>query len=131
MLDEMSMGLSPTVVVDLFALVRRLADEGMAVVMVEQFVGQALKVADQAVVIEQGSVAAAGRPSELSAEDIGAAYLGSDDAPRLPSAPRDARQSLPVSLAGGDVRKLERLAAEQGRTADEVAQELLEKALHS
>jgi branched-chain amino acid transport system ATP-binding protein len=131
MLDEMSMGLSPTVVSDLFALVRRLADEGMAVVMVEQFVGMALKVADQAVVIEQGTVAAAGRPSELSAEDIGAAYLGSDDAPKLPSAPRDARQQVPVSLAGVDVRKLERLAAEQGRSADEVAQELLEKALGS
>ncbi|MBW8801163.1 MAG: ABC transporter ATP-binding protein [Streptomyces sp.] len=129
MLDEMSMGLSPTVVVDLFALVRRLADEGMAVVMVEQFVGQALKVADQAVVIEQGTVAAAGRPEDLSAEDIGAAYLGSDNGQELPRAPRDARQQVPVSLAGVDVRKLERIAAQQGRTADEVAQELLEKAL--
>ena len=128
MLDEMSMGLSPTVVSDLFALVRRLADGGMAVVMVEQFVGQALKVADQAVVIEQGSVHAAGRPSELSPEDIGAAYLGKDNTTRLPGAPRDARQQLPVSLAGVDVRKLERLAAEQGRSADELAQELLEKA---
>jgi ABC-type sugar transport system ATPase subunit len=131
MLDEMSMGLSPTVVADLFALVRKLADEGMAVVMVEQFVGQALKVADQAVVIEQGTVAAAGRPQDLSAEDIGAAYLGSDDAPSLPGAPRDARQRVPVSLAGVDVRKLERLAAEQGRSPDELAQELLEKALGS
>jgi branched-chain amino acid transport system ATP-binding protein len=129
MLDEMSMGLSPTVVVDLFALVRRLADEGMAVVMVEQFVGQALKVADQAVVIEQGNVAAAGRPAELSAEDSGAAYLGSSSGATLPGAPRDARQQLPVSLAGVDVRRLERLAAEQGRTPDEVAQELLERAL--
>jgi ABC-type sugar transport system ATPase subunit len=129
MLDEMSMGLSPTVVTDLFALVRRLADGGMAVVMVEQFVGQALKVADQAVVIEQGTVAAAGAPSELSAEDIGAAYLGSDSAAKLPGAPRDARQDVPVSLAGVDVRKLERLAAQQGRSADEVAQDLLEKAL--
>ena len=131
MLDEMSMGLSPTVVSDLFALVRKLADEGMAVVMVEQFVGQALKVADQAVVIEQGTVAAAGKPSELSAEDIGAAYLGSDQAAKLPSAPRDARQQVPVSLAGVDVRKLERLAAQQGRSPDEVAQDLLEKALGS
>jgi branched-chain amino acid transport system ATP-binding protein len=129
MLDEMSMGLSPTVVTDLFALVRRLADGGMAVVMVEQFVGQALKVADQAVVIEQGTVAASGAPSELSAEDIGAAYLGSDSAAKLPGAPRDARQDVPVSLAGVDVRKLERLAAQQGRSADEVAQDLLEKAL--
>jgi len=131
MLDEMSMGLSPTVVTDLFALVRRLADDGMAVVMVEQFVGQALKVADQAVVIEQGTVAAAGKPSELTAEDIGAAYLGSTSEVTLPGAPADARQQVPVSLAGVDVRKLQRLAEAQGRTADELAQELLEKALRS
>jgi branched-chain amino acid transport system ATP-binding protein len=131
MLDEMSMGLSPTVVADLFALVRRLADSGMAVVMVEQFVGQALKVADQAVVIEQGTVAAAGRPSELTAEDIGAAYLGSSSEAKLTGAPADARQQVPVSLAGVDVRKLQRLAEQQGRTADELAQELLEKALRT
>ena len=132
LLDEMSMGLSPTVVADLFVLVRRLADQGMAVVMVEQFVGQALKVADEAVVIEQGSVVAAGPPESLSAEDIGAAYLGgSSDVPRLPGAPRDARQPLPVSLAGVDVRRLERLAQQQGRTPEELAQELLERALGS
>ena len=129
MLDEMSMGLSPTVVADLFALVRRLADDGMAVVMVEQFVGQALKVADQAVVIEQGAVAAAGPPATLTAEDIGAAYLGGTSDATLPGAPADARQQVALSLAGTDVRRLERLAAEQGRTADELAQELLEKAL--
>ncbi|MCW2598216.1 MAG: transporter related [Frankiales bacterium] len=131
LLDEMSMGLSPTVVADLFVLVRRLARQGMAVVMVEQFVGQALKVADVAVVIEQGSVVAAGPPASLSAEDIGAAYLGGDGhaAARLPGASRDARQQVPLSLAGVDVRRLERLAAARGRTADELAQELLEQAL--
>jgi len=76
MLDEMSMGLSPTVVLDLFALVQRIAAQGVAVVMVEQFVGQALKMADRAVVLEQGRVVAAGAPAELTAEQIGAAYLG-------------------------------------------------------
>ncbi len=131
MLDEMSMGLSPIVVADLFVLVGRLAKEGMAVVMVEQFVGQALKIADQAVVIEQGSVVAAGPPSSLSAEDIGAAYLGGHghEGVALPGAPRDARQSMPVSLAGRDIRRLERLAQERGTTPDELAQELLEQAL--
>ena len=131
LLDEMSMGLSPTVVADLFLLVQRLAREGMAVVMVEQFVGQALKVADRAVVIEQGSVVASGPPSSLSADDIGAAYLGGAHHAEvsLPGASRDARQQLPVSLAGVDVRRLERLAAAQGRTPDELAQDLLEQAL--
>jgi branched-chain amino acid transport system ATP-binding protein len=131
MLDEMSMGLSPIVVADLFVLVRRLADEGMAVVMVEQFVGQALKVADQAVVLEQGCVVAAGSPDALSVDDIGAAYLGGSDRPPvvLRGASRDARERLPLSLAGIDVRRLERLAAAQGRSPDELAQELLKQAL--
>ena len=130
LLDEMSMGLAPTVVAELFVMVRRLADQGMAVVMVEQFVGQALKVADQAVVIEQGSVVAAGPPASLSAEQIGAAYLGAtEDLASLPGASREARQQVPVSLAGVDVRRLERMAAASGRSADELAQELLEKAI--
>jgi branched-chain amino acid transport system ATP-binding protein len=131
LIDEMSMGLSPKVVADLFVLVRSLARQGMAIVIVEQFVGQALKVADVAVVIEQGSVVAAGPPSSLSAEDIGAAYLGGgrhSDA-RLPGASREARQQVPISLAGVDVRRLERLAAARGRTPDDLAQELLEQAL--
>jgi branched-chain amino acid transport system ATP-binding protein len=130
LLDEMSMGLSPTIVLELFALVRRLADEGMAVVMVEQFVGQALKVADRAVVLEQGTVHASGRPADLSAEQIGAAYLGSALADaELPGPPEQARQETRVSLPGVAVRRLERLAEEQGRSVDEVAQELLEGAL--
>ncbi|MCU1595438.1 MAG: transporter ATP-binding protein [Frankiales bacterium] len=131
MLDEMSMGLSPRVVADLFVLVARLATEGMAIVMVEQFVGQALKIADQAVVIEQGRVVASGAPSELSAEDIGAAYLGGhgNAAAPLPGAPRDARQPVVMSLAGVDVRRLERKAAQLGVSPDELAQSLLEKAL--
>jgi hypothetical protein len=75
-------------------------------------------------------VVASGPPSSLSAEDIGAAYLGgTSDVPRLPAASRDARQSLPVSLAGVDVRRLERLAQQQGRSPDELAQELLEQAI--
>jgi branched-chain amino acid transport system ATP-binding protein len=130
LLDEMSMGLAPKVVMDLFDLVQEIAGLGVAVVMVEQFVGQALKVADEAVVIEQGSVVAAGSPDSLSAEDIGAAYLGgSSDVPRLPGAPRDAREALPVSLAGVDVRRLERVAQQQGRSPEELAQELLEQAI--
>ena len=82
LLDEMSMGLAPAVVADLFALVGDLRDEGIAVVMVEQFVGQALKVADRAIVLEQGSVVASGAPEELSQDDLAAAYLGGGKASR-------------------------------------------------
>ena len=76
LLDEMSMGLSPTVVAELFALVAGLKDRGIAVVMVEQFVAQALQIADRAVVLEQGRVVAAGAPADLSADQLAAAYLG-------------------------------------------------------
>ena len=131
MLDEMSMGLSPSVVAELFRLVGRLRDGGMAIVMVEQFVGQALQVADQAVVLEQGVVVAAGPPDALSGDELAAAYLGGDRAPTvsLPGPSPDAREQLAVSLAGTDVRRLAQLAASQGRTPDELARTLLEQAL--
>jgi branched-chain amino acid transport system ATP-binding protein len=130
LLDEMSMGLSPTVVLDLFALVQRIAAAGVGVVMVEQFVGQALRVADRAVVLEQGRVVAAGAPSELTADEIGAAYLGGHvELHDLPGPPPEAVQAQPVSLPGVDVRRLERLAARRGVPVEVVAQELLEDAL--
>ena len=131
MLDEMSMGLSPTVVADLFAIVADLRSEGIAVVMVEQFVGQALAVADSAVVLEQGHVVAAGSPEQLSSDDLAAAYLGGGVAPtgRLPGAPASAREALAVRLTGSDVRRLERLAAARGTSVDETVAELVESAL--
>jgi branched-chain amino acid transport system ATP-binding protein len=130
LLDEMSMGLSPTIVLDLFALVKRIAADGVGVVMVEQFVGQALRVADRAVVLEQGRVVAAGAPSELTADEIGAAYLGGHvELTDLPGPPPEAVQTQPVALPGVDVRRLERLAARRGVPVEVVAQELLEDAL--
>ncbi|HUR51038.1 MAG TPA: ABC transporter ATP-binding protein [Mycobacteriales bacterium] len=131
LLDEMSMGLSPTVVLDLFALVQRIAAAGVAVVMVEQFVGQALRVADQAVVLEQGRVVASGAPADLTADEIGAAYLGGHvELTDLPGPPPEALQQQSVTLPGVDVRRLERLAAERGIPVETLAQELLEQALN-
>jgi branched-chain amino acid transport system ATP-binding protein len=131
LLDEMSMGLSPTVVADLFAIVADLRSDGMAVVMVEQFVAQAMAVCDAAVVLEQGVVVAAGSPEELSADAVAAAYLGGGTAParRLPGAPPSAREGLSVRLPGGDVRRLERLAAERGSSVEETVAALVEQAL--
>ena len=131
LLDEMSMGLSPTVVADLFAIVGDLRSEGIAVVMVEQFVGQALAVADRAVVLEQGRVVSAGTPDELSGEALASAYLGADDpgARPLPGAPSTAREQLAVRLAGRDVRALELLARDRGRSVDDTVAELVEQAL--
>jgi branched-chain amino acid transport system ATP-binding protein len=117
LLDEMSMGLSPTVVAELFTIVSGLRADGVAIVLVEQFVHQALQVADRAVVLEQGRVVADRRTGDLSGDEVAAAYLGgSHDAHRLsvPPPPADAREGVRVDLPGRDVRRLEQLAAAQG-----------------
>ena len=131
LLDEMSMGLAPAIVADLFRLVGELRDDGIAVVMVEQFVGQALQVADRAIVLEQGTVVAAGAPDELSSDDIAAAYLGGGGEPDVTvrPAPDHARETVPVRLPGAAVRRLEQLAVEQGRPLHELLSETVSEAL--
>ncbi len=54
LIDEPSIGLSPLVVLDVFRLLRRLADQGTTVLMVEQNVKSALKMADEAIALESG-----------------------------------------------------------------------------
>ena len=54
LIDEPSIGLSPLVVADVFALLRQLADQGCTVLMVEQNVKSALKMADEAIALESG-----------------------------------------------------------------------------
>ena len=76
-LDEPSLGLAPRVVDEVFALIARLRREGLAVLLVEQNVGQSLEVADRAYVLENGSVRFAGSPAELLAtSELRVAYLG-------------------------------------------------------
>jgi branched-chain amino acid transport system ATP-binding protein len=77
LLDEPSLGLAPTVVQDVFRVVRAVNREGIAIVLVEQNVNQALEIADRAYVLEEGRIVAAGLPSELTAQSrIREAYLG-------------------------------------------------------
>ncbi|GAC1445565.1 MAG: hypothetical protein NVSMB55_27330 [Mycobacteriales bacterium] len=134
LLDEMSMGLAPSIVADLFALVRTLKDRGIAVVMVEQFVGSALQVADHAVVLEQGRVVATGAPAELSADDLAAAYLGAAAEPaltgdELPASRRLAMEQVTVSVPGALARRLNALAADQERPVEDITSDLLAAAL--
>jgi branched-chain amino acid transport system ATP-binding protein len=76
-LDEPSLGLSPLLVEELFALIGRLHDGGMAVLLVEQNVAQSLAIADRAYVLENGAVRFTGTPAELMASDtLRQAYLG-------------------------------------------------------
>ena len=79
LVDEMSMGLAPLVVETLFDTVRRIAsDHGAAIVLVEQHVTLALSVADEAAVLNRGTIVLRGPATELRADAkrIERAYLG-------------------------------------------------------
>jgi branched-chain amino acid transport system ATP-binding protein len=77
MLDEPSLGLAPKMVDELLAIVRRIRDDGVTVLLVEQNVGKALALADHAYVLERGRIVAQGPGRDLLASDrIRAAYLG-------------------------------------------------------
>jgi branched-chain amino acid transport system ATP-binding protein len=75
LLDEISMGLAPMIVDELYALVKQIADEGVAVILAEQFAATALGVATDVAVVVQGRIVVAGKPDELP-EDLADAYLG-------------------------------------------------------
>jgi branched-chain amino acid transport system ATP-binding protein len=75
MLDELSMGLAPLIVEELYAQVAAIAATGVSIVVVEQFARTVLGVADLAVVLVQGRVAAVGPPADIEA-DLTSAYLG-------------------------------------------------------
>ena len=67
LLDEISMGLAPLVVAQLYDLVAQIAAEGFAILVVEQFAQTALGVADRAAVMAQGRIEIEGTPGEIAA----------------------------------------------------------------
>jgi branched-chain amino acid transport system ATP-binding protein len=76
-LDEPSLGLSPLLVEELFALIARIAREGLAVLLVEQNVVESLEVAQRAYILEQGRFVLAGPAAEIAADpQLKRAYLG-------------------------------------------------------
>jgi branched-chain amino acid transport system ATP-binding protein len=80
LLDEPSLGLAPSIVLDLFEAIRRIHAEGVAVLLVEQNVTMALEIAQRACVIEEGRIVARGTPAELLAQPaLRRAYLGVED----------------------------------------------------
>jgi branched-chain amino acid transport system ATP-binding protein len=80
-LDEISMGLAPLIVVELFAVVSQLASEGITIVLAEQFVHTALELATQGAIVVHGRVEHAGPPSELRRVAEGAYLAGSAPKP--------------------------------------------------
>ena len=77
MFDEPSLGLAPVVVTQVFDIIRRLSEEGLTILLVEQNLKKALEAADRGYVVETGSITMRGPASDLMAnEDIRSAYLG-------------------------------------------------------
>ena len=75
LLDELSMGLAPLVVKSLYEIVAQLAEEGISILVVEQFARTVLPIADLAGIMLHGRVTKIGRPADLEAE-LSTAYLG-------------------------------------------------------
>ena len=76
-LDEPSLGLSPRLVEDLFALISQIHNAGLAILLVEQNVVQSLAVAARAYILEQGEIVLSGPAFELRDNpDLKRAYLG-------------------------------------------------------
>jgi len=77
LLDEPSLGLSPLIVHEMFGAIRRVNEQGTAVLLVEQNVAMALRVAQRAYVLEEGRMVAEGTPDALMQRDeVRRAYLG-------------------------------------------------------
>jgi len=74
--DELRLGLAPVVIRDIYAALPRIRDSGASVIIVEQDIGQALKVADRVYCMMEGRVTLSGRPADLSRAAIHNAYFG-------------------------------------------------------
>ena len=77
LMDEPSMGLSPLLVKEIFAIIQELHKSGITILLVEQNAKMALAVADRAYVLESGTISMEGKASDLAADDrVRKAYLG-------------------------------------------------------
>jgi branched-chain amino acid transport system ATP-binding protein len=137
MVDEMSQGLAPTVVQQLFEILRVFREQGVAVLLVEQFVESALDVADRAYVFEHGTIGTAGQAAELrrdrklvagsylgTAADVSAIHAANGNGHRVdPELMEIVSVRVPAELK----RSLEERAETENRPAGAVVMELLEK----
>ncbi len=74
--DEISLGLAPIVVRDIYAQLPTIVAEGLSLIVVEQDIAQALKAARQVYCLQEGRIALQGKGAELTRESISAAYFG-------------------------------------------------------
>jgi branched-chain amino acid transport system ATP-binding protein len=74
--DELSLGLAPIVIKNLYDTLPRLRAEGLTLIIVEQDVSTAMRVADRLYCFQEGRVSLTGKSSELATEQISKAYFG-------------------------------------------------------
>jgi branched-chain amino acid transport system ATP-binding protein len=74
--DELSLGLAPIVIRDIYARLPAITGEGISLIIVEQDIVQALAAAQHVYCLQEGRVALAGPPASLTREAISAAYFG-------------------------------------------------------
>jgi branched-chain amino acid transport system ATP-binding protein len=74
--DEISLGLAPIVIRDIYQALPRIKAGGTSIILVEQDIVQAMKVADRVYCFQEGRVSLSGNPSALTREQIHAAYFG-------------------------------------------------------
>ncbi|HET7338040.1 MAG TPA: ABC transporter ATP-binding protein, partial [Candidatus Dormibacteraeota bacterium] len=138
MIDEMSQGLAPTVVRQLFDIIRVFREQGIAVLLVEQFVESALDVADRAYVFEHGTVGLSGDAVELRSDRklVAGSYLGTavDDGAAIAVGNGNGHHVNPalmeivaVRLPAKVKRALEQRAEAEGRPTGALAVELLQQ----
>jgi branched-chain amino acid transport system ATP-binding protein len=76
LLDEVSMGLAPKIVDEIFDYLRVLASRGASLLLVEQYVSKALELADCVYIMNKGQITFVGEPYEISDEIVANSYLG-------------------------------------------------------
>ena len=141
MIDEMSQGLAPTIVQQLFQMIGVFRRQGIAVLLVEQFVGSALQVADRAYIFEHGTVAHEAPAAELRHDRklVAGTYLGAtaDERDAVGVAANgngnghhlhpDLMEIVAMKMPAEIKRALEERAEREGRPAGAIALELLEE----
>jgi branched-chain amino acid transport system ATP-binding protein len=143
MIDEMSQGLAPSLVAELFQIVAKFPERGLSVLLVEQFVGQALAVANRAYVLKKGEIEYEGSAQKLAKDEdfVRASYLGESGEGPAPAAeepgpeeaarpavtaPKPIYEKVSVSLPPALVRGLEERAAREGIDPAELVRKVVE-----
>jgi branched-chain amino acid transport system ATP-binding protein len=76
LLDEVSMGLAPRIIDEIFEALEKLSHSGASLLLVEQYVGRALKAADKLYLLGRGSVTFSGTPSDIDEAELMRRYMG-------------------------------------------------------